>query len=552
MRRNVVYLVTTLVLVTAGVLATIVTKSTPILGLDLRGGISVVLEPQGHPKSASVDQAVDIIRSRVDSLGVAEPEISRQGPFIVIDLPGVKNRAKAQRIVGRTAELRFRPVLAQLPPYISDIPTTTTTKPKSKPKATTTTKAAATTSTGTASASSAPATTPTTAKAGATGSTTKPATTTTTGAPKLTPEQSKAIQALIASCDPAQMAKVPAQAQVLVPTTKVEADKRDGCVVLPTLNQGKSAGPTPRLFLGKTVMTGKDTSGASAQFQTPDWSVVLNLKSSGHTKFNALAAASFPKTTPQNSVAIVLDGVVQSYPKFNTASFPGDVSITGSFTQGEAKDLARLLQYGALPVQLKQQAGENVSPTLGSDNLRDGIIAGIVGLALVALYMLLYYRLLGLVVIVGLGVSGAATWAIITGLSHSAFSLTLTLAGVTGLIVSVGITVDSYVVYFERLKDEVRSGKTVRSSVDRGFTRSFRTIIAADLVSLIGAGTLYALAVGSVKGFAFFLGLSTLLDLVISYFFMHPLVSLMARRPALVRARGVGMASGLDVKDATR
>ncbi len=547
MRRNVIYLVTTLVVVAAAVFATIATKSTPILGLDLRGGISVVLEPQGHPSSASVDQAVDIIRSRVDSLGVAEPEISRQGPFIVIDLPGVKNRAKAQRIVGRTAELRFRPVLAQLPPYVGDIPTTTTKKSttttKAKSKGTTTTKPGATTST--------------TGKAGATGSTTKPTSTTkpattTSTVPKLTPEQSKAVQAVIASCDPAEMAKIPQASQILIPTTKVENDKRDTCVVLPTRSQGGASGSTPRLFLGKTVMTGKDTSGAKAQFQSPDWSVVLNLKSSGHSKFNALAAASFPKTAPQNSVAIVLDGEVQSYPKFNTASFPGDVSITGSFTQGEAKDLGRLLQYGALPVQLKQQAVQNVSPTLGSDNLRDGIIAGIVGLLLVALYMLLYYRLLGLVVIVGLGVSGAATWAIVTGLCHSAFSLTLTLAGVTGLIVSVGITVDSYVVYFERLKDEVRSGKTVRSSVDRGFTRSFRTIVAADLVSLIGAGTLYALAVGSVKGFAFFLGLSTLLDLVISYFFMHPLVSLMARRPGLVRARGFGMAAGLDVKDATR
>ncbi len=547
MRRNVIYLVTTLVVVAAGVFATIATKSTPILGLDLRGGISVVLEPQGHPQSASVDQAVDIIRSRVDSLGVAEPEISRQGPFIVIDLPGVKNRGKAQRIVGRTAELRFRPVLAQLPPNISDIPTTTSTKPKS----TTTTKSKGTTTTKPG------ATTPTTAKAGATGSTTKPTSTTkpattTSTAPKLTAEQSKAVQAVIASCDPAQMAKIPQGSQILIPTTKVENDKRDTCVVLPIRNQGGAKGPPQRLFLGKTVMTGKDTSGAKAQFQSPDWSVVLNLKGSGHTKFNALAAASFPKAAPQNSVAIVLDGEVQSYPKFNTATFPGDVSITGSFTQGEAKDLGRLLQYGALPVQLKQQAVQNVSPTLGSDNLRDGIIAGIVGLLLVALYMLLYYRLLGLVVIVGLGVSGAATWAIVTGLCHSAFSLTLTLAGVTGLIVSVGITVDSYVVYFERLKDEVRSGKTVRSSVDRGFTRSFRTIVAADLVSLIGAGTLYALAVGSVKGFAFFLGLSTLLDLIISYFFMHPLVSLMARRPGLVRAHGFGIAAGLDVKDATR
>ncbi len=550
MRRNVIYLVTTLVIVAAAVFATIVTESTPILGLDLRGGISVVLEPQGHPQSASVDQAVDIIRSRVDSLGVAEPEISRQGPFIVIDLPGVKNRAKAQRIVGRTAELRFRPVLAQLPPNVSEIPTTTTKKSttttKAKSKGTTTTKSGA-----------AATTTPTTANAGATGSTTKPTSTTkpattTSTVPKLTPEQSKAVQAVIASCDPAQMAKIPEASQILIPTTKVENDARDACVVLPTRNQAGKSGPTPRLFLGKTVMTGKDTSGAKAQFQSPDWSVVLNLKGSGHTKFNALAATSFPKQEPQNSVAIVLDGEVQSYPKFNTASFPGDVSITGSFTQGEAKDLGRLLQYGALPVQLKQQAVQNVSPTLGSDNLRDGIIAGIVGLLLVALYMLLYYRLLGLVVIVGLGVSGAATWAIVTGLCHSAFSLTLTLAGVTGLIVSVGITVDSYVVYFERLKDEVRSGKTVRSSVDRGFTRSFRTIVAADLVSLIGAGTLYALAVGSVKGFAFFLGLSTLLDLIISYFFMHPLVSLMARRPGLVRAHRFGMAAGLDVKDATR
>jgi preprotein translocase subunit SecD len=229
------------------------------------------------------------------------------------------------------------------------------------------------------------------------------------------------------------------------------------------------------------------------------------------------------------------------------------VQITGSFTQGEAGDLANILQYGALPVKFdeKQQTVESVSPTLGSDQLRSGIAAGIVGLALVALYMLLYYRLLGVVVLLGLGLSAGATYALVAYLSNSGFNLTLTLAGVTGLIVSVGITVDSYVVYFERLKDEVRSGKTVRSSVERGFTRAFRTILAADLVSLIGAAALYVLASGSVKGFAFFLGVSTILDLAVAYFFMHPLVVILARRRQLVRVPYVGIASGLDAKEAT-
>src|SRR5262249_44523554 len=173
------------------------------------------------------------------------------------------------------------------------------------------------------------------------------------------------------------------------------------------------------------------------------------------------------------------------------------------------------------------------------DQLRAGIIAGLIGLALVALYMILFYRMLGLVVWIGLGLTGMAFFTLTTFLSVH-YNLALTLAGVTGIIVSVGVTVDSYVVYFERLKDEVRTGKTVRSSVDPGFTRAFRTIIAAELVSLIGAGVLYYLAVGSVKGFAFFLGVSTILDLVLAFCFMHPFVQVLARRPQLVRMPGVG------------
>src|SRR5262249_20003882 len=202
--------------------------------------------------------------------------------------------------------------------------------------------------------------------------------------------------------------------------------------------------------------------------------------------------------------------------------------------------LALVLRYGSLPVQLVSQTAQSVSPTLGKDQLRAGIISGLIGLALVAIYMIFFYRLLGLVVWLGIGLTGATCFSLGTWLSAHR-GLTLTLAGVTGIIVSVGVTVDSYVVYFERLKDEVRTGKTVRSSLDTGFHRAFRTIIAADLVSLIGAGILYFFATSSVKGFAFFLGLSTAIDLILAYTFMHPMVSVLARNPKLVRMPGVGI-----------
>jgi preprotein translocase subunit SecD len=321
-------------------------------------------------------------------------------------------------------------------------------------------------------------------------------------------------------------------------------------VILPIRNQKTRlllAPVTAKASLGLPPgLTGSDVSSASSSFaQGQGYAVNMTLKSAGLSKFNALAAVSFNQAAPRNQVAIVLDGLVYSNPAFQTGTFNGPVQITGNFSPGQASDLATVINYGALPVQLKPINIQQVSPTLGNDQLNAGIAAGIIGLVLVALYMIAYYRILGLVVILGLGISGALLYAIVSGLGPS-LHLALTLSGVTGIIVSVGITVDSYVVYFERLKDEVRTGRTVRSSVDRGFARSFRTIVAADLVSLIGAGALWALAIGSVKGFALFLGLSTILDLLVSYFFMHPFVSLLARRPELVRMRGVGIAAGLD------
>jgi preprotein translocase subunit SecD len=465
--------------------ATVLSGNTPVLGLDLQGGISVRLFPVGDPNSSSLETAKDIIDQRVNGLGVSDAEVTREGDNIVINLPGVKDRDKARRLVGRTAELRFRPVLAELP----------------------------------RAAQAAPA--------------------------------DDAAKAAIASCDPAALQQAfPNAAQI--PSTAPADDKADACVVLPSRREEHQE---VRYLLGATALSGRDTSGAQSEFsQGQGYAVNLDLEGSGAEKINALAAEAFSKPPPQNEMAIVLDGIVQSAPRFQTADFgSGPVQITGTFTQGEADDLANILQYGALPVRFdeKQQTVQSVSPTLGSDQLRSGIAAGLVGLALVALYMLLYYRLLGVVVIAGLLLGAGATYALVAYLSNSGANLTLSLAGVTGLIVSVGVTVDSYVVYFERLKDEVRNGKTVRSSLDRGFSRAFRTIVAADIVALIGAAILYWLASGSVKGFAFFLGLATLLDLAISYFFMHPFVVILARRRALVRVPVVGIASGLDTREAS-
>jgi preprotein translocase subunit SecD len=480
-----------------------------VLGLDLQGGISVVLAPVGEFKSGSLEVARDIIENRVNGLGVAEPEISTQGDNIVVDLPGVKDRAKARRLVGRTAELRFRPVLADLPPEGASVSTTTT-----GPTSTTVAGEAA------------------------------PTTTTT-----LTADQ-EAVAAAVASCDPTRVVTL-LQSGTDVPTTSLADDKRGECVILP-MRGGQDSG---RLYLGPTKFTGRGVDDAKSRFaQGEGYTVDMNLNDRGQEAFNALAGEAYPKPPPQNQVAIVLDGVVQSNPAFREPSYPsGNVQISGGsggFTPGDAEDLATVISYGALPVQLQEETVQNVSPTLGSDQLAAGIAAGVIGLLLVALYMLVYYRLLGAVVIAGLLVSAGLIYALISYLGDE-IGLTLTLAGVTGLIVSVGVTVDSYVVYFERLKDEIRTGRTVRQSVDRGFTRSFRTIVAADLVSLIGAVVLYVLAVGSVRGFAFFLGVSVILDLLVAYFFMHPLVGLMARRPHLVRMRGVGIAAGLDAPGVT-
>jgi preprotein translocase subunit SecD len=506
-----------------GLAATLVSGSSPELGLDLQGGVSVVLEPTSNASSDALGQSVEIIRDRVDALGVAEPEITRQGGAIVVQLPGVKNRDRALELVGQTAELRFRPVLQDLTGsevIQPDENASTTTTTAEGGGATTTTVGGATTTT------TAPDENAAGLPLGESAGAAQEPTTTTTAPPTTTTTAPEA---------PAQPGPVP--------LTSRQDDKADATVTL----QGKDGEGVYQL--GPALATGQIVSSARAEIPQGQWLVALSMKggADGIDKFNEIAAQCNPPsaTCPTGRLAIVLDSVVQSAPSINEPSYSkDDITISGSFTEGEAKDLALVLRYGSLPVELERQSVQTVSASLGEDSLRAGVIAGIVGLVLVALYMLLYYRALGVVMIVGVGISGALLYSIVSWMGETR-GLALTLAGVTGIIVSIGVTVDSYVVFFERLKDEVKAGRTLRTSTERAFKRAFRTILAADISSFLGAAVLWWLTVGSVRGFAFFLGLSTVLDVIVAWFFTRPTVILLSRNRFFTEMPGFGVARGL-------
>ncbi len=506
-----------------GLAATLMAGNSPELGLDLQGGVSVVLEPTSQASNDALGQSLEIIRDRVDALGVAEPDITRQGNAIVVQLPGVKNRDRALELVGETAELRFRPVLQDLSGSEVIQPdenaSTTTTTPEGGGSTTTTTAGGSTTTTApdenaagiplgeSAGAAQEPTTT-----------TTAPPTTTTTAPGSET--GSKPVQ-----------------------LTSREDDKPDATVTL----QGKDGEGVYQL--GPALATGQIVSSARAEIPQGQWIVGLSMKggANGIDKFNEIAGQCNPPSAvcPTGRLAIVLDSVVQSAPTINEPSYSkDDISISGSFGEGEAKDLALVLRYGSLPVELERQSVQTVSASLGEDSLRAGILAGIVGLILVAVYMLLYYRALGVVLIVGVAISGALLYTIVSWMGETR-GLALTLAGVTGIIVSIGVTVDSYVVFFERLKDEVKAGRTLRTSTERAFKRAFRTILAADISSFLGAAVLWWLTVGSVRGFAFFLGLSTILDVIVAWFFARPAVMLLSRNRFFTEMPGFGVARGL-------
>jgi preprotein translocase subunit SecD len=510
------------------------TDTSPQLGLDLQGGVSVVLQPVEKTSDEALAQTIEIIRSRVDALGVAEPEIARQGDSVVVQLPGVENQQRAIELVGDTAELRFRPVMSQpIPGAIEDLLKNTTTTTAGE---TTTTAAGDATSTTVAGETSTTGDVQGQAADGAATPYQDPSTTTTADGATTTTAGG-------ATTTTAADGEAPVTGYELTPR---DEDIADQPVVLAEYDDEEVVNTYQ---LGPTLATGKIVSTAAAELGgNGQWLVSLEIKGGDSIdQFNAAASQCFSKqpTCPQGSLAIVLDSRVVSAPAIQQPSFERDqISISGSFTESEAKDLALVLRYGSLPVNLEPQTVQTVSPTLGEDSLHAGLLAGFLGLGLVCIYMVLYYRALGLVVILGMMVWSALNFAIICWLGETQ-GLALSLAGVTGLVVSVGVTVDSYVVYFERLKDDVRLGRTLRSTTERSWKRAFRTIIAANVSSLIGAVLLYVLTVGPVRGFAFFLALATALDVVVAWFFIRPMVALLGRSDLFREAKWWGVARGL-------
>jgi preprotein translocase subunit SecD len=498
-RRQKASLVLFVAVALGSLLLTLVAGNSPQLGLDLQGGVSVVYSPRDEVDSETLDQVISIIRNRVDALGVAEPEISRQGGNILVQLPGVQDQQRALSIIGTTAELRFRPVVRELPAE-----GVTLESLGLDPNATTTTAAP-----------------PTTAE----GSAELPATTTTV--PRTAEERRQELEDLVG---------------LSVPTTPPEDDRADEVVVLPEYDR-RTGEMTRRWELGPAQLTGSALTDAQARYSTAQgWNVEVEFRGGddGTNQLNALASACRAGTEqcPAQRMGITLDGRVEFAGGIQSDANPpfpdGRVVITGGYDQRAARDIALALRYGALPVQLVPETAQTVSASIGNDAKNAGIAAGIIGVLLVSAYILYYYRLLGAVALGSLLLSTSLLWTIVSYLGETR-GLTLTLAGITGLIVSLGVSLDSNIVYFENMKEDIRNGRTPRSATERSFVSAFSTIVKADIAALIGAAALYFLTVGAVRGFAFYLGLAVVLDLAATYFFLGPAVQLIGRRAAFTR-----------------
>ena len=487
-RSLIVSLVLTICIAFGALAATLSLGWGPKLGLDLAGGLSAVYKPATPATQADMQEVQTILTNRVNGLGVSGATVNLQGKNVVVSAPGVKHARAVLAAVGQTAQLLFRPVnclVNQVPPTYKY--------------------------------------------------------------PGTLPECSS--QYLMTAANlAANNNQLPADPKFdHIAYTKPDNDYAKDPVILPYLGERGVY-----YMLGPAEMTGASIGKAVAQ-QNPagEWVVNYTLTATGSPLWDQVAQANFHRM-----LAIELDGVIQSAPiiqpdQATFTSFGGTGEISGgntastAFNEATAKNLALAMQFGALPVRLVPLTTIAVSPSLGHNALVAGLGAGLVGLALVLLYTILYYRALGLVIVLGLAVTAALLWAIISALGHTAFAPTFDLAGVTGLIVSIGITVDSYIVYFERLKDEARAGRTMRTSVDRGFRSAWRTVLAADTVSLLAAVLLYLIAVGDVRGFAFFLGLSTIMDIVITWYFTRPMVILLGRRESSGTS-AMSMAAGMN------
>ena len=498
-------------------------QTTPKLGLDLEGGTQMILQPvlvgTSKVSSEQLNQARDIITQRVDANGVAGAEVTtRGGQDIVVTMPGVPDKA-TEDAIRKSSQMRFRAVLVAEPVAPQPVPTSTPTGTATGPATTPAGKSPSTSTTTTKAKSAVPgaftaATTP------------PPMPSPTSSAPAgnakpqnpsdpawVTPELSKQLQDLDCS-DPGALDKI-----VDDPAKPLVTCNDDG---------------TEKYILGPVEVRGDQIKDAVAGYQTlsngqPSTIVEIRLSfnGSGTKAFGQVTSRLVNLPDPRNRFAVTLDSKVLTAPVAQAAILDGNASITGNFTLQSARDLANQLKFGALPMSFSLQTRDQISPTLGGEQLRYGLIAGIIGFILVFGYSLMQYRALGFVTVASIIIAGLLTYVAITllGWSHN---FRLDMAGVTGLIVAIGVTADSFIVYFERIRDEVREGRPLRAAVDTGWRRARRTILAADGVNFLAAVVLYVLAASNVRGFAFTLGLTTIIDLLIVVMFTHPLVALLA------------------------
>ena len=506
---------------------------TPKLGIDLQGGTRVTLTARtvdGQPPSReSLDQARQIIEQRVNGIGVSGAEVVLDGNNLIITVPG-ENGDQA-RTLGQTARLYFRPVIAELPAGPPG-PAPSGQAPGQAPSGSGPVPPGASDQPPAPGGAPAPVL-PQQLQPPPSGEPTPPPTPSVSPAPAIPPapvgkapadsadpevaEQIRQARERLQSQDPAVQQQVLTTLNCAAPNPLRGND--DPNLPLITCDQDRAA----KYVLGPAFMSGEQVSNAASGLN-PDgtgYEVRLNFNRQGEDIWAQYTANNVGK-----QAAFLLDSEVVSAPQIRGAISPGQqTSITGRFTQAEAQNLANVLKYGSLPLSFQSSESETVSATLGLASLQAGLLAGALGLAVVFVYCLFYYRALGVLTILSLALSGLIVYAVLVLLGRW-IGFTLDLAGVAGLIVAIGITADSFVIFFERLKDEVRDGRTFRSAVPRAWVRARRTILSADAVSFLAAAVLYVLAVGQVKGFAFTLGMSTVLDLLVVFLVTHPLVAM--------------------------
>jgi preprotein translocase subunit SecD len=513
----------------------------PKLGLDLEGGTQMVLEPvlvgNADVSSEQLNQARDIIVQRVDANGVAGAEVTtRGGRNIVVSMPGQPDRT-TEDAIRKSSQMRFRPVLVSAAG-------TTAPQPTGTPSGSATGQP---TGSATGSATQAPVPTATgasttVAKSGIPqallNSTTSPTgTATATTTPKPTPTGTASPTTGGAKPDKQSDLSwvtddVAKQFQALDCAKEGALDKVVDDPAKPLVTCSDDG--VEKFILGPVVVGGDQIDSAAAGYRplangqpSSEVEIQLSFKGEGTKAYAEASKRMVSLETPRNRMAATLDSKVIVAPSFNEAILNGSASITGGFTIEQARELADQLKFGALPMSFSLETRENISPTLGGEQLRLGIIAGIVGLILVAAYSLMQYRALGLVTVASIVIAGLLTYLSLTilGWSHN---YRLDMAGVTGLVIAVGVTADSFIVYFERIRDEVREGRPLRAAVNTGWSRAKRTILVADGVNFLAAVVLYFLASSGVRGFAFTLGLTTLIDILVVFLFTHPLMGVLA------------------------